>query len=138
MNWCTTITIRQSIVINLWNKTSRVFWVLLFLFLIFFEYVFNIFKRIFLLFVGISSVLFYINMYTVKPRYKVPQYYGNFGIKEVFASAENWWTNFTAEHLLFRIYILRELFLSICPLFYYNIIGPKIKKKTVLGTKIFY
>ena len=34
--------------------------------------------------------------YTVKPRYKVPQYNRNLDKKEVFVSTEDWRNNFTA------------------------------------------
>ena len=47
-----------------------------------------------LLFIELDKKL--LDIYTVKPRYKAPQYNGNLDIKEVFGSTEDWWTNFTA------------------------------------------
>ena len=66
-------------------------------------------------------------MCTVKPRYK-----------EGFCIHQRLVDKFYSLKSLISNLYLRELFLSTCSLFYYNIIGPKIKKRTVLGTNFFY
>jgi hypothetical protein len=82
--------------------------------------------------ISCSSIFKYKNIwkyfiYTVKPRYK-----GGFCIHRRLVDKF-----YSLKSLISNLY-LRELFLSTCPLFYYNIISPKIKKRTVLGTNFFY
>jgi hypothetical protein len=60
----------------------------------------------------------------------------NLDIKEVFVSTVH-------RRLVDKFYSLKSLtfkgtFFSTRPLLYFNIIGSKIKKRTVLGTKFFY
>ena len=64
--------------------------------------------------------------FTVKPRYK-----GDFCIYRI--PIEKF---YRIKSFISDLY-LRELFLSTCPLSYYNIIGPKIKKKNSFRYKTF-